>query len=128
MPLVAASELQKAETQRKQIKKDTYKKILDQISKKIHTISESKGTSTIVSIPPLVVGFPIYNREAATIYIERQLKNGGYFVRRVTDHDIYVDWKVRKKPGDDEPRAPDVDDDMGLPSFLNLKKYAAKYK
>lgn len=128
MPLVSVAELQKAETHRKQIKKDTYTKILDQISKKIQTISESKGTSTIVSIPPLIMGFPIYNREAATIYIERQLKNGGYFVRRVSDHDIYVDWKVRKKPDEDASRAPDIDDDMGLPSFLNLKKYAAKYK
>lgn len=126
MPLVAASELQKAETQRKQIKKETYKKILDQISKKIQTISESKGTQTIVSVPPFVVGFPIYNRASAAVYIERQLRNGGYYVRRVSEHDIYVDWKVRKKDGDTEERT--VEDDMGLPSFLNLKKYAAKYK
>jgi hypothetical protein len=127
MPLVAASELQKAEAQRKQIKKETYKKILDQISKKIQTISESKGTNTFVTVPPLVVGFPIYNRSTAAVYIERQLKNAGYYVRRVSEYDIYVDWKVRKKDGcDAENRT--AEDDMGLPSFLNLKKYAAKYK
>lgn len=126
MPLVAASELQKAETQRRQIKKETYKKMLDQISKKIQTISESKGTHTFVTVPPFVVGFPIYNRASAAVYIERQLRNGGYYVRRVSEYDIYVDWKVRKKDGGTEERT--AEDDMGLPSFLNLKKYAAKYK
>jgi len=127
MPLVAASELQKAEVQRKQIKKETYKKILDQISKKIQTISESKGTNTVVTVPHFIVGFPIYNRASAAVYIERQLKNAGYYVRRVSECDIYVDWKVRKK-SECDTEGGSVEDDMGLPSFLNLKKYAAKYK
>jgi len=124
MPLVTVSELQKAEIQRRNIKKETYKKILDQMSKKIKTVSDSKGTNTMVSVPPIIVGFPIYNRLMAANYIERQLKNAGYLIRRVGNHTIYVDWKVRKKETDDESRQ---SDDMGIPSFLNLKKYAAKY-
>lgn len=126
MSLVSAAELQKSEEVRKAIKKETYRKILEQISKKITHVSQAKGTDTIVTVPPVVVGFPFYNVTAAGNYIERQLKNGGYRIRRLNNSQIYVDWKVQKS-GPEIKRNSSIDD-VDLPSFVNLKKYASRYK
>ena len=127
MSLVSATELQKSEGIRKEIKKETYRKILEQISKKITTVSQAKGTDTIVTIPPVIIGYPIYDTMIASNYIERQLKNGGYRVRRLNNTQIYVDWKVRKTDSECDMKRNSSIDDVELPSFVNLKKYASRY-
>lgn len=127
MSLISATELQRSEGIRKEIKKETYKKILEQISKKITAVSQAKGTDTIVTIPPVIIGYPIYDTMIAGNYIERQLKNGGYRVRRLNNTQIYVDWKVRKTGSEHDIKRNSSIDDMDLPSFVNLKKYASRY-
>ena len=124
--LVSALELQKADQAKKEIKKETYRKILEQISKKIQVSSEIGNKNLIVSIPPFVMGFPSFSQEAATIYIERQLNNGGYKTNRLSPTTIYIDWTG---PRVDKPKTKSGSvDDLDIPSFVNLKKYAAKYK
>ena len=125
--LVSAMELQKADQAKKEIKKETYRKILEQISKKIQVSSEMGNKNLIVNIPVFVMGFPSFNQEAATIYIDRQLKNGGYKTNRISVTSIYIDWN---KPKGDNRTTHDKKsvDDLDIPSFMNLKKYAAKYR
>ena len=124
--LVSAIELQKADQAKKQIKKETYRKILEQISKKIQVSSQIGNKNLIVTIPAFVMGFPTFNQETAATYIERQLKNGGYKTSRISATSIYIDWNKPKGEKISESRK-DVDD-LDIPSFMNLKKYAAKYK
>lgn len=126
MSLIPATDIQKADQARKKIKKDTYAKILELISKKVTVAAQMGNTNIIFEIPQFVMGFPTFHRGSAGNYIERQLKNGGYKVRRLSDTAMIIDWKKeRHEKETDEPR---YSDDMGIPSFINLKKYAAKYK
>ena len=124
--LVSAMELQKADQAKKEIKKETYRKILEQISKKIQVSSEIGNKNLIVTIPVFVMGFPSFNQEAAATYIERQLNNGGYKTNRLNATSIYIDWN--KPKGEKIAVDKKSFDDLDIPSFMNLKKYAAKYK
>ena len=124
--LVSAMELQKADQAKKEIKKETYRKILEQISKKIQVSSDIGNKNLIVTIPIFVMGFPSFNQEAAATYIERQLNNGGYKTNRLSATSIYIDWN--KPKGDKTTHDKKPVDDLDIPSFMNLKKYAAKYK
>ena len=122
--LISVIELQKAEQAKKEIKKETYRKILEQISKKIKVSSDIGNKNLIVTIPGFVMGFPSFNQEIAANYIERQLKNGGYSTSRLNEKSIYIDWNKSIKVNDKKS----TEDDLDIPSFVNLKKYAAKYK
>lgn len=124
--LVSAMELQKADQAKKEIKKETYRKILEQISKKIQVSSQIGNKNLIVTIPAFVMGFPSFNQEAAATYIQRQLNNGGYRTNRLSTTSIYIDWN--KSKGENITRDKKPVDDLDIPSFMNLKKYAAKYK
>ena len=124
--LVSALELQKADQAKKEIKKETYRKILEQISKKIQVSSEIGNKNLIVTIPAFVMGFPSFNQETAATYIQRQLNNGGYKTNRLSTTSIYIDWNKPKGEKITDDKKPV--DDLDIPSFMNLKKYAAKYK
>ena len=124
--LVSAMELQKADQAKKEIKKETYRKILEQISKKIQVSSQIGNKNLIVTIPAFVMGFPSFNQEIAATYIQRQLNNGGYKTNRLTATSIYIDWNKSNNEKTTYDKKPV--DDLDIPSFVNLKKYAAKYK
>lgn len=124
--LVSAMELQKADQAKKEIKKETYRKILEQISKKIQVSSQIGNKNLIVTIPAFVMGFPSFNQESAANYIQRQLNNGGYKTSRLGTTSIYIDWNKSNNEKIESDKKPI--DDLDIPSFVNLKKYAAKYK
>ena len=127
--LISVRELQKAKLAKKEIRKETYRKILEQISKKIQVSAQVGNSSLIATIPSFVMGFPTFDRTMAATYIERQLKNGGYNVKRINDIGLLIDWKVAVEKKERPEAPPKYDNDsMGVSSFLNLKKYAAKYK
>ena len=124
-----------ATDKKKQIKKDTYKKILEQFAKKIKYANEAGVSNILLSTPSYVVGFPSFDINSATSYLIRQLNNGGYKTRLVSDGVVYVDWS-REKPSPQAPRTSskpktrterDVIQDE-FSSFINLKKVADKYK
>ena len=127
MSLVSANEISQIHESRKIIKKDTYKKILEQFSKKIKYHAEINQTSAVLVVPAIVVGFPTFDRSLAAIYLERQLKNGGYSTRRLDDVTIYVQWgtKSKKKQKEQSSDGPDFGDLNGL---VNLRKVANKYR
>lgn len=133
MSLVPASELQKDKEKKKLIKKEIYKNILEIFSKKIKHVAESGTTWVILETPGFVMGCPSFNVIAATTYLERQLRNGGYKTRLVTSSSILVDWspepKVKRREGGRATSSTErevlVDEFSGL---INLKKVADKYK
>lgn len=135
MSLPPTSQLHMATDKKKQIKKDTYKKILEQFAKKIKYANEAGVSNILLSTPSYVVGFPSFDINSATSYLIRQLNNGGYKTRLVSDGVVYVDWS-REKPSPQAPRTSskpktrterDVIQDE-FSSFINLKKVADKYK
>ena len=142
MSLVLATELHKEKDAKRAIKKQTYKQILEQVSRKIKNASLSGKEHLVVTIPVFVMGCPSFDQKTAAIYIERQLKNGGYKTRFINEISILVDWTKDRPPPPDHPPDPGrpqgvkrakkterdvLEEEYQLPSLINLKKYAQKY-
>lgn len=126
--LIPANELQKEKDAKKTIKKETYRQILDQISRKIKNASDMGNNTLVVTIPGFVMGCPTFDQVTATTYILRQLKNGGYKTMRVNAVSILVDWTKDRGPKEQKHTERHVlEQEYQIPSLINLKKYAEKY-
>ena len=121
--MISVKDIQKIEKKRKDILKNTYTCIYQQFCKKIKSVVELGGKSVYLLVPVFVVGHPTFNRAKATVYLTRQLRNGGFQVTMVNNFLLYVTWKC-KKTVETKPEESDVD---ALPSLINLKKLAAKH-
>ena len=127
MALVSANEISQIHESKKIIRKEIYKKILEQFSKKIKYHAELNQTSAILVVPAIVVGFPTFHRPTAAVYLERQLKNGGYSTRRMDDITIYVQWGTKTKRKE-KGQSSDDQDFGDLNGLVNLRKVANKYR
>lgn len=95
-------------------RKEIYKAILLQFSKKIRSAVETHQTQTFLTTPAYIFGFPTYDRGVATNYLIRQLQLLGYTVSKYAEFEIYVTWIVTKKE-----KELDI-----LPQLMNLRKTA----
>ena len=130
---ISINEIHKIEDNRKKIKKETYKKIYEQVSKKIKNAVELGQKNVFIRIPTFVLGLPSYDIEKACIYIQRQFTNGGFYVCKTSEIDLYISWcKEKNKKHNSQSRQHEIDtemiDDPSLPSLVNLKKLASRYK
>ena len=131
---ITIDEIKRLEKNKKDLKKEIYKKIYEQFNKKIRHSVEIGHKQVVLRVPLFLLGYPSYNLKKAADYLQRQLQNGGFVINRLTDIDIYVSWdfkKNKKKTNNStEPSIPSVltEEDDSLPSLINLKKLASKYK
>jgi len=127
---ISINDIQKIENSRREIKKDIYKKIYEQFSKKIKTVVELGHKQIFLRIPQFLIGFPSYDVVKAGNYIQRQYDNSGFIVHRTSPIDLYVSWDTSGKKTKPAKPAYEYDsfDDPSLPSLINLKKLASKYK
>jgi len=124
---ISIDDVKKIEKNRKEIKKEIYKKIYDSCSKKIKNAVELGHKQTIIRIPQYLLGYPTYDIEKARNYTERQFVRGGFIVHKISAMDLYVSWNIKTS----EPSRTVHDyeeDDASLPTLINLKKLASKYK
>lgn len=119
--MITAREIQNIEYQRKKVKKETYKHILEMFDRKIRKSVELGASQVFLTVPPVVVGFPMYDVEHACKYLKRQLVLLGY---NVVDHgpEFYVTWGKAKPI--EVPIVQVTDEDF--PTFINLRKVADK--
>jgi len=110
---------------RKKIKKDIYKKIYDQFSAKIKQCVELGHKQVFLSVPVILIGYPVFDRSAAARYIARQFELGGFIVQLVGEYDVYVSWNIQKKKRVQET---DEEGEIEFPNLMNLKKMANKYR
>jgi hypothetical protein len=127
--MISAQNLAERERKRLEVRKATYKAILEQLCRKIKSASELGERSLFLTIPPFTIGYPAYDIDAATEYLQRQLDRLGYKVIKVARGTLGVSW------GDTKPKGPVVidhsEDDtksIALPSLANLQKTAAKLR
>ena len=123
--MISVDEISKIAEKKNKLKKETYVKIFEQISKKIRQTVEIGNKHLFVQIPSFVIGYPAFDRLRATNYIKRQLDLGGFETKLVGDHEIFVTWSVKKNKPKQEPTSEDFGD---FPSFVNLRKVANKYR
>jgi hypothetical protein len=123
--LVSARELAEREKKRLDVKKATYRAILEQFSRKISNGATLGNHEVMLTVPQFMIGFPVYNVPIATAYIQRQLDRLGYTTRRVMPSVIQVTWS--KPVMKNVPVIIDHSHD-DVPSLMNLAKTAQKIR
>ena len=129
--MITAQNLADREHKRLEVRKATYKAILEQLCRKIKSASELGERSVFLTIPPFTIGYPAYDIDRATEYIQRQLGRLGYKVIKVAHGTLGISW------GETKPKGPVIIDhsaeeesvrNISLPSLANLQKTAAQLR
>ena len=122
--MLSINDVTKIDEKRKQIKKEIYIKIYEQFSTKIKQSVEYGHKQIFLTVPGFLLGYPTFDRRLAAKYVARQFELGGFTVKLLSDHDIYITWITPKKKKERSEEADDTD----LPNLLNLKKMANQYR
>lgn len=129
--MINASEIARREHARKNLRKEAYRNILEQFSKKIKTASDRSERAAHLKVPPLVLGFPLYPFDEACDYLSRQLVRSGYTVRKGLEKgEFLVTWEKAKPaaaPTSIDVQAQAQSDDL-FSSLANLQKTASRLR
>lgn len=123
--MISVDEISRLTDKKNKMKKETYIKLYEQVSRKIRQSVDFGQKYATAQIPSFLIGFPMFDRYKATSYVKRQLERGGFQVVVSGDHELYITWKV-KKSGEKKVE-PEVSVDE-FPTLINLKKAANKYR
>lgn len=127
--MLRVSDVQKVDYERKRIRKEIYQKIYEQFCRKIKLSTEMGYKCALLTVPSVVFGYPPFDRAVAAEYLRRQFKNGGFESTLADTYSIYVAWNIQKKHSKKVVYSePEEEDDFEMPTLVNLKKAAAKYK
>ena len=128
--MFSVRDIQEMNKKKVDVKKETFKVLLTKFSHKIKSTYLSGGHDTILRIPPMVLGYPMYNVSQATWYLKRQLDLLGYRTIVPFDGAIYVSWAstaVSKAPERSvRLLGPPADEDLS--SLTRLRSTAKKIK
>ena len=122
--MLSRKDVTKMDEKRKQIKKESDKKIYEQCAGKSKQAVELGHKQICLTVPTFVLGYPVFDRRLAAKYIARQFQLGGFTVKLLSDFDIYVSWVVPKK----KKEKVEDEEETDLPNLLNLKKMANQYR
>lgn len=114
--MISVKQINDMQNKRMNIKKELFKEILTQFSKKIKLSVELGHTQVFLTVPEFVFGYPTFDRSFATAYLKRQLELLGYTVTQYSDFEMYITW-------DRQAKQKEEDQDI-LPSLVNLRKAA----
>jgi hypothetical protein len=122
--MLSINDVTKIDEKRKQIKKEIYLKIYEQFSSKIKQSVELGHKQIFLTVPAFLLGYPVFDRRLAAKYVARQFQLGGFTVKLLSDHDVYISWVTskKKKERSEEP------DEADFPNLMNLKKIANQYR
>tara|TARA_X000000368_G_scaffold60599_1_gene42740 strand:- start:11484 stop:11879 length:396 start_codon:yes stop_codon:yes gene_type:complete len=127
--MISVDDISRIAEKRNRLRKETYVKLYEQISKKIRQSVELGHKYVFVQIPSFVMGYPHFDRIKATQYLVRQLHIGGFMVQHIGDFELCISWRPRKLKNDTQKKQEDVDDQLeDFPTLVNLKKAANKYR
>jgi hypothetical protein len=129
--MISAQNLAEREHKRLEVRKATYKAILEQLCRKIKAASELGERSLFLTIPPFTIGYPAYDIDSTTVYIQRQLDRLGYKVIKVARGTLGISWGDTKTKGPviiDHSAEEESTRNISLPSLANLQKTAAKLR
>ena len=118
----SAKDILAAEKKRGSAKKEYYKALLEQFSRKIKHSVELGKKEAILTVPTFLVGYPRYDLATTIIYMSRQLGRLGYTVVLIGPLDLKVTWRHRKPEEDTEAEISEPN--VFLPSLVNLQKTA----
>lgn len=123
--MIRVDDISRRTEQKNRLKKETYLKLYEQVSRKIRQSVEFGVKQAQFQVPAFLLGYPMFDRYKATAYTKRQLERGGFDVTVVGDHDLHITWKVKKVKKEIE----ESDESLGdFPTLVNLKKAANRYR
>ena len=76
---------------------NVYNHILNIINIKIKEIAEHGGMSFYYKVPPIIIGYPLYNYDNCIAHLIQQLKISGLYSNRLpqpNDNLLYISWKL----------------------------------
>ena len=76
---------------------NVYNHILNIINIKIKEIAEPGGMSFYYKVPPIIIGYPLYNYDNCIAHLIQQLKMSGLYSNRLplpNDNLLYISWKL----------------------------------
>lgn len=126
MEIASAKDILAAEKKRGAAKKEYYKALLEQFSRKIKHSVEIGKKDALLTVPTFLVGYPKYDLAATVVYMSRQLGRLGYKVEMVGPLDLKVTWRNTRL--DQDEHAETSDPVTFLPSLANLQKTAQKLR
>lgn len=126
MEITSAKDILAAEKKRGAAKKEYYKALLEQFSRKIKHSVELSKKDALLTVPPFLVGYPKYDLATTVVYMARQLGRLGYKVELVGPLDLKVTWRNTRLEQDEQ--AETADPVTFLPSLANLQKTAQKLR
>jgi hypothetical protein len=77
---------------------NVFNHILNLINIKIKEIAEHGGMSLYYKVPPVVIGFPLYDYNNCMEYLISQLKLAGLYASRLPQPQqnlLYISWKLQ---------------------------------
>ena len=95
--MISIDDISKIAEKRNKLKKETYTKIYEQITKKIRQSVDMGNKYLFAQIPSFVMGYPQFDRIKAMHYIIRQFQIGGFMVQMVGEFEICISWRPTKK-------------------------------
>ena len=122
--MININDIIEIDEKKKRIKKEIYTKIYDQFSSKIKQCVELGHKQVFLTVPVILIGYPVFDRNTAARYLTRQFELSGFIAQLVSDYDIYVSWNISKKKKEREVENEDIE----FPNLMNLKKMANKYR
>jgi hypothetical protein len=131
--MINIAKIKKIEESKRQIKKEIYKKIFEQFSRKIQVSVDASQKQTIVQVPNFLLGYPSYDVEKAGVYLKRQLELSGFQVEPISPVVFNVSWYTTRQAKPQQYQAPVYDpappsfSEEQFPSLINLKKAAKRY-
>lgn len=132
--MININKIKKIEESKRKVKKEIYKKIFEQFSRKIQISVEANQKQIFLEVPTFLIGYPSFCVETAAVYLKRQLELSGFKVIPVSNMAFNVSWyshKEEKRTVEEpfpryDPTPPSFSDEQ-FPSLINLKKAAKRY-
>jgi hypothetical protein len=130
--MITRDMITKMDVEKRRVRKKVYTRIFEQFCRKIQSVVSAGHKHVILTVPPFLLGFPVYNPAQAGLYLKRQLERSGFDVIMVTQVSLFVAWypTPAEKRTVVPPRVlePIPEEDPTLPSLVNLRKAANKYR
>jgi len=124
--MITLAKIKQIEDRRQKVRKEIYKKIFEQFSRKIQHAVAASQRSVVLQVPLFLIGYPTYNIENAAKYLKRQLLLAGFTLQNIDHMHFCVSWKASRPVRQEDTI--EVEGEESLPSLINLKKAANRYR
>lgn len=98
-PQINIAELHGMQTQKKQIRTQSFDHIITLCHRRIRTVASHYGQNTFYEIPSVVFGFPLYDHKECIEYVITALRRNGFLVQILPAPHfgvIYISWDPRE--------------------------------